>query len=550
VRISAGSSWGTGFAIAPHRVLTSLHAVGKLADGRLALHSDEVQIVAKITDSDGEHDIVRFPAYVCTIDDVADFDAELGWIVFDVDSEMFGGITIPPLSAAAPSHNAVRWATYGFPDPDADLGEIAEGDVISTAAPLCIGATPHAGLKLFSRQIASPSGQPAAGFAGSPVIVDGHVLGFLYGAATEGGLAEGMLHAIPMTLLEQRLRLTLQGSSATAATATPTSAPRPTSEPARPHSQPLPAVAGPIAQLRALLRSSQAQMEVVGRYQTFHDVLQELQLPFDAIERDPRRLGASPRPPDELRDPLDSLHRLVERALGILDQEQLEDELEGTRQRLADAVASLGAAREGDARALHAAIAQVRRLLALDRSSASRQVRGAVKALGLAAVLPPLRTALDNLPRDDKSDPALDDLPQAVTLLDGVHTRLEALVREHEDWQDIDNHLRFFLAGGRTALDDTRRSWPLVRTSLAAILSGPDAADWTPGIAAACAQLDGDLERRAPPAACVASLRSLWRRCQHRLLDVHRHCLRASDKLQRVSRSLGSLLSGEQVADG
>jgi hypothetical protein len=38
VRISVGTSWGTGFAIAPHRVLTSLHAVGTLAEGRLALH--------------------------------------------------------------------------------------------------------------------------------------------------------------------------------------------------------------------------------------------------------------------------------------------------------------------------------------------------------------------------------------------------------------------------------------------------------------------------------------------------------------------------------
>jgi hypothetical protein len=546
VRISAGTSWGTGFAIAPHRVLTSLHAVGELAEGRLALHGNEVEITAKITDSDGDNDRVRFPACVCTLDDVADFDAELGWIVFDVDSETFAGLTIPPLAAAAPSHNSARWTTYGFPTADDDLGEATEGDLISTAAPLCVGATTHTVLKLFSRQIAPSSGQPATGFAGAPVMVDGHVLGLLYGAATEAGSTEGMLHAVPMTLLEQRLRLTLQGGGATVRSAPP---PQPPPAPAGPHSERIPAVAEPIAQLRALLHGVQAQMEMLGRYQALHGVLQELELPFDAIERDRRRLGASPRPQDEVGAPLDSMHRLVERATGILDQERLADEFEGTRQRLADAVARLRAARDGDAGALQAAIGQVRRVLALDRSRASRQVRGAVKGLGLGDVLPPLRTALDKLPRDDKSDPALDDLPQAVTLLAGVHTRLEAMVREHEDWQDIDNHLRFFLAGGR-ALDDTRLSWPLVRTSLETILSPQDAADWARGIAAACAQLDDHLERRASPAACVASLRCLWRLCHHRLIDVHQHCLRASDKLQRVSRSLGALLSGQKAADG
>jgi hypothetical protein len=176
-------------------------------------------------------------------------------------------------------------------------------------------------------------------------------------------------------------------------------------------------------------------------------------------------------------------------------------------------------------------------------------VGGAVKGLGLGAVLPPLRIALDKLPRDDKSDPMLDDLPQAVTLLAGVHTRLETLVREYEDWQDIDNQLRFFLAGGRAALDDTRRSWPRVRTSLEAMPS-QDAADRARDIAAACAQLDDHLERRAHPAACVASLRQLWRMCHRRLAEVHHHCLRAGDKLQRVSRSLGAMLSGQPVADG
>jgi hypothetical protein len=437
----------------------------------------------------------------------------------------------------------MRWTTYGFPDPDADLGEGAEGDVISTTAPLCIGATTHTALELFSRQIASASGQPPAGFAGAPVMVDGRVLGLLYGAAPEGGAAEGMLHAVPMTLLEQRLKLSLQGGAAPARAAPP---PRPPA-PARRPSQP--AVAEPIAQLRALLHGVQAQMEGLGRYNALHDVLQELELPLDAIERDRTRLAASPHPQDEVRGPLDSMHRLIERATGILDQEQLADEFEGTRERLADAVAWIDVALDGDARAIQPAIVQVRRLLTLDRSRASRRVRGAVKGLGLGAVLPPLRTALNNLPRDDKSDPALDDLPQAVTLLDGVHTRLETLVCEHEDWQDIDNHLRFFLAGGRAALADTRLAWPMVRDSLEAIVA-PDAADWARGIAAACAQLDADLERRAQPAACIAGLRGLWRLCHHRLTDVHQHCLRASDKLQKVSRSLGALLSGQQVTDG
>ena len=48
VWLSVGTSRGTGFAIAPDRVLTSLHVVGKVVDGELRLHGDTILINAAI----------------------------------------------------------------------------------------------------------------------------------------------------------------------------------------------------------------------------------------------------------------------------------------------------------------------------------------------------------------------------------------------------------------------------------------------------------------------------------------------------------------------
>jgi len=303
-----------------------------------------------------------------------------------------------------------------------------------------------------------------------------------------------------------------------------------------------PQVREQLSQFRALFSGARRQIALLGRYKAFHDVLQELEVPFNAIEREKNRLLVSPEAWDELRDPLESMQLLLERTLGVLGEERLKDEFAMSRRRLADAAASLAAAMAGEPKKLEGAVHHVRRVLGLDLSSANNRLLATARELGLGAVVAALRSVLANLRHGRASRASIDELARLVTSLDELHTGLEALVREHDQWQEIDNNLRLLVGSGPAALDEALLSWPLVRASLEAVLQAGDNADWVRSIDPAVKKLDGELDRRAEPGTCIASLRSLWRRCNQRFVEVDRQLLRTCEELQRVGDTLDSVL--------
>jgi hypothetical protein len=550
LKFTAGASCGSGFAIAANRALTSLRAVGTVVDGALALHQNSIDVSVELTDSDGENDVVNYPVYTCTVDDVLDFDRELDWIVFDVDSSVFAGMAQPVLGAMLASDAEGSWTSYGFPDAGADTGAVADGVVTSLAADVRIADTTVTAIQLRSHAAAAAEGGPASGFLGAPVMVGRHVIGVVCAAtATAGGEpTEGAVFAIPLTALAQRLKLTLdprgQVSEAPSEAPTPAVAPRMIRK-SRP-----PKVAGPLARLRTRFRDAQPQIALFAQYAVLHHVLQQLELPFHAVVRERGRLAASRGAWSELRDPLDALHRVLIQAIGLLGDRKLSEEFADARQRLSSAAEALQIAIAGDAAALDGALLLVRRVLARDLSSANNRMRGALRELGLGDVVAPLRTALDNLPRDDTSDPRLDELPPLVTNLEALHARLDALVRDHDAWHGIDSELGFFADAGRQALDDAQHAWPVLRASLDAAMLRVDGARWAEAIAGARAQLHGDLSRRTRASARLASLRALWRACHLHFVEIHREVVRTCEELARVSTTLAGVLDGMKQIDG
>jgi len=544
LKFTAGTSCGSGFAIAANRALTSLRTVGAVVDGALALHANAIDVAAELTDSDGENDVVAYPVCTCTVDDVLDFDRELDWIVFDVDSSVFAGMAQPALGAVLASDAEGSCTSYGFPDAGADTGAAADGVVISLAAEVRIADSTVTAMQLRSHVAAAADGGPASGFLGAPVMVGRHVIGLVCAAtATAGGApTEGALFAIPLTALAQRLKLTLDPRAAV-------SEPPPAVEPRMNRKSRPPKVAGPLARLRARFRSAQPQIALFGQYTVLHHVLQQLELPFHAVVRERGRLAASRGAWSELRDPLDALHRVLVQALGLLGG-KLGDEFADARRRLSSAAEALQIAIAGDAAALDGALLLIRRVLARDLSSANNRMRGALRELGLGDVVVPLRTALDNLPRDDTSDPRLDELPPMVTNLEALHARLEALVRDHDAWHGIDSELGFFADAGRQAIDDAQLAWPALRANLDAAMLGVDGARWAEAIAGARAQLHGELSRRTRASARLASLRALWRACHLHFVEIHREVVRTCEELARVSTTLAGVLDGMKQIDG
>ena len=544
LRFAVGASWGAGIAIAPNRALTSLHVVGAVVEGHLALHANVIEITAELSDSDGETETTNYPVCECTIDDVVDFDRERDWIVVDLDASVFTGMTIPPLGAVLASDAEGACASYGFPDEGSELGAATDGVVLAIDAPAQVAAGTATALQVRMRDAIAADGGPAPGFFGAPIMVGRYVIGLVCSAATSADeAAAGELYAVPLTELAQRLKLTLdpRGRPSVQAMAPP----EPTGGKVR-----APKVAGPVARLRSRFRGVQPQLDALGKLTEVHHVLQQLDLPYQALARERHRLAAAPAAWNELREPLEALGQLLARAIGLVGTGAA-DELTALRRRLAGAAHSLRAAIEGgdDPEALDAALLQVRRVLAIDLPAANHRARGALRELGLGDMVPPLRAALDALPRDDTSDPKLDELPPLVTSLETLHSRLDGLIRNHDAWLGLDRELGFFADTGRPALDDAQRAWPGLRASLDAAAPGA-AARWSDAIAAARDQLDGEIARGARASAQLASLRALWRACHLQFVDIHHQVVRTCEELARVSTTLGGVLDAVKQVDG
>jgi hypothetical protein len=185
----------------------------------------------------------------------------------------------------------------------------------------------------------------------------------------------------------------------------------------------------------------------------------------------------------------------------------------------------------------------VRRVIGLDLSSANNRLIATARELGLGAVVAALRAVLGNLERGRAGDAAVHELSRQVASLADLHGALEALVHEHDQWQEIDNNLRLLVGSGAGAADELAVSWPLLRGSIADVVKAGGAADWTRVVDAAAGALDGELARGAEAGKCLASLRSLWRRCNQRFVDVDKQLLRTCEELRQVGDTLDSVLT-------
>lgn len=307
-----------------------------------------------------------------------------------------------------------------------------------------------------------------------------------------------------------------------------------------------PEVKQQLSQFRALFREARNQIALLGRYKAFHDVLQELEVPFNAVERDRKRLLASAEAWDELRDPLEELQQRIDQTLGVLAGDRLRHEFALSQRRLTEAAAALTAALAGERARLDAAMQHVRRVIGLDLSSANNRLIATARELGLGAVVAALRAVLGGLD-PGRAEAAIGELTRLVSSLADLNGALDALVREHDQWQEIDNNLRVLVGSGAGAADELAVSWPLLRDSIAGVVTAGGAADWTRAVGAAAQALDGELARGADAGKCVASLRSLWRRCNQRFVDVDKQLLRTCEELRRVGDTLDSVL---EVIDG
>jgi hypothetical protein len=304
-----------------------------------------------------------------------------------------------------------------------------------------------------------------------------------------------------------------------------------------------PEVREELSRFRALFSTTPGQISMLGGYKELHDVLQDLEAPFNAIVRDHKRLLADPEAWEDLRDPIESLQLLVENTLAIMASDLLRDEFEASSRRLAAAKAMIEAAVAGDTRKLEPAIFHIQRALRLDLSSANTRLVTTARGLRLGDVVAALRSVVNNLERRGVVT-AVDVLGRLVASADTLHAALDALVHEHDRWQAIANDLNHLVDTGRFSLDEMQLSWPIVLGNLNALLS--PSSEWSRPIDLAARELDAVLAPCGDARRWITCLRTLVRRSNQRFIAVDKQLLRTCEALRGVGDTLDSVL---QVID-
>jgi hypothetical protein len=169
--INAGEMRGTGYLVASNIAVTCDHVVNRVTNGEpVALRFGNETRQARV--------LVRDPDADCAI-------LELATPITGVE----------PLSLTPNGcDRGDPWEAYGFPAITGEAGHFLTGEVQD---PLGKDPSNTEAIVLYSREIAAAEGAPPQGFSGTPVLVNGYVVGHLKriipGARKDNNASQAMM---------------------------------------------------------------------------------------------------------------------------------------------------------------------------------------------------------------------------------------------------------------------------------------------------------------------------------------------------------------------
>lgn len=204
MRIAAGSSVGTGFLIDGSRVLTALHVVGTVLDGKVVPHGP-IRVEGTIAEG------IHLRPVVAVLDSVEDmsFDAAFDWICLQVEG--LDALSRSRVRPVRPSDETSEWRTYGFPSEAQADGKSAGGRFRSINSAVTLHGVQRAVLQVFAEELGA--GDQPGGFSGAPLFVGDEIVGMFFSSGIRPG--SGTMYALPVAPLLQRLFITVGSREAT-----------------------------------------------------------------------------------------------------------------------------------------------------------------------------------------------------------------------------------------------------------------------------------------------------------------------------------------------
>lgn len=306
-----------------------------------------------------------------------------------------------------------------------------------------------------------------------------------------------------------------------------------------------PALRQNLALGRELFETHREQMELVRLYKQIHDDFQELEeacrASFGLLEESGRQV-----PFRYVRDSLRRAESKLESLLRAMRGTKLADDFEGARGILEDArtaIVSAGKAQNTELLTDDLDIS-LKQTLASELPRTNQRLVEEVRQLNLGrmtTLLVELRTELSAQRPPYRGSKEL--IARAVAFCE-VSDRLTRLLKEHDQWQQVDTRLRYN-ASNRTML---RKMLRPVWARLTALVSGlcppaGESADWATELSAQQTALSNQLPG-SDDNALVCAFDEYYRLVTQRFSTIDKELLSASGELNDLGRELHGLLEG------
>lgn len=289
-------------------------------------------------------------------------------------------------------------------------------------------------------------------------------------------------------------------------------------------------------------QAASEQIDLMNDFKLVHDLFQELENRYFLIINDQRRLPDDDMAWDsiainepELQGKISDLRAVSQRASFENEDARWMGQLERVSEHIHAGVENF------DLDELKRGTGLLYRVLNRTPSRVNAQLVATASALRLDALEQAMTTISTNLANSDLSlDAVVDEVKNGVDALGGLDERLNALVREHNAWQEIDDELRRVEASLSLGITELEDAWFDLEPMAQKLISG-NGADWATGLAEVITKLDEALQEQG-----VVTVRRLFRRFQsqirRRFRQVDLELLTLCQDLQRIGESLDLVL--------
>ncbi|MCB0062100.1 MAG: CHAT domain-containing protein, partial [Caldilineaceae bacterium] len=217
-----------------------------------------------------------------------------------------------------------------------------------------------------------------------------------------------------------------------------------------------------VASYRADFAAACRQIDSLSNYKALHDLLHKLQFRcYNVIAQEARRFPDDDLALDNLLNYEVTLQDIVSNLQGVVEEAEFSanetlwlNDLTEAQQRLRQALESM------ESEALRRVVWLLRRVLALQPSNVNHRLNAAARALRLDTIVQSLRAIQGELRRFHVAATHIEQLENGVAELEHFDTRLNALVVEHDQWQEVQRILGRIEDMMVYDLSELEFSWP------------------------------------------------------------------------------------------